>query len=93
MPEETGDVLQHIHNVLTKVVGMNDPHRPLIVYDDLMDAVVEGPDGWTVSHDGKVVLFVARKDGSEGLHEAVYELSCRYNGIALPNQKNRGFRA
>ncbi len=93
MLEETVDVLEHIHNVLTKTVEMNNPRRPLIVYDDLMDAIVEDPEGWRLTHDGKTLLFVARKAGSEGLHDAVYELSCRYNGIALHNQRNRGYRA
>ena len=87
------EVLENIGNVLGDIELLTDPERPAILYDDLMDALIEDEDGWHLTHEGMTIAFVSKKAGREKLHDALYELSARFNGQRVHPHRNMGWLA
>lgn len=87
------EVLEQIGNVLDDISILRNPERPPIKYDDLNDALVEDDDGWHLTHNGRLIMFVSKRSGRESLHDALYELSSRFNGHKVHPNRNMGWLA
>ena len=90
---DTPDVLEQIHAIIEDINMLTDPDQPRIKYTDLEEALVEDEFGWHLIHDGQYIMFVNRKATKEALHDAMYELSCRFNGQRVHPHRNMGFLA
>lgn len=90
---DTPEVLDHITNVLHDKNIMKNPKRPVIDYDELVEAVEKTDAGWSLSHEGKLIMFVHADAGHEALHDALYELACRFNGTPIHPNRNSGVKA